>query len=101
MAKKLKKGVDKRKTMWYTIQAPKKRGENNGAGSEKIPKKTWKSFEKGVDKRKKLCYNNKVADTAEGREPEAEPETSIRSLKIEQQNFEHKICVKESRKHIE
>ena len=51
---------------------------------EKASKKTWKKFKKGIDKRKKMWYTIKAVARGTAR-------TSIRSLKIEQQNFERNM----------
>ena len=67
----------------------------------KTLKKLEKVLKKGLTKGKSCVIITRSLTRRRAKRPGAEPETSIRSLKIEQQNFEHKNCVKESRKHIE
>lgn len=67
--KRVKKGIDKRRMLWYNSQALNERPKRNRPGN--IRRTKWsqvmseqdhrKFTKKGLDKRKKLWYNDQVA----------------------------------------
>ena len=66
--KTLQKGIDKRKSVWYTMQAVE--GKPKTEITDRVSRVVWrkrskkvrKTFEKPIDKRKEMWYNTKVAE---------------------------------------